>query len=62
LFPISFQGVNHNRGLEGGIIDTDRAALERRLRAYFAADDFRAAKKTSEEIATERARYDPKKV
>jgi hypothetical protein len=38
LFPINFQGVNHNRGLEGGIIDTDRAALEQRLRAYFAAE------------------------
>jgi hypothetical protein len=62
LFPISFQGVNHNRGLEGGIIDTDRKALERRLRVYFAADSFRAAKKASEEIATLRARYDPEKV
>jgi hypothetical protein len=47
--------------LEGGIIDTDRAALEQRLRAYFAADDFRAAKKVSEEIAAERARYSPEK-
>ncbi len=28
LFPTSFQGINHNRGLEGGIIDTDRAVLE----------------------------------
>jgi hypothetical protein len=62
LFPTSFQGVNHNRGLEGGIIDTDRIALERRLRAYFDAADFRAAKKASEEIATARARYDPQKV
>jgi hypothetical protein len=62
LFPISFQGVNPNRGLEGGIIDTDRTALERRLRSYFAADNFRAAKKASEEIATARARYDPEKV
>jgi hypothetical protein len=62
LFPISFQGVNPNRGLEGGIIDTDRTALERRLRTYFAADNFRAAKKASEEIATARARYDPEKV
>ncbi|MGP0092311.1 MAG: type ISP restriction/modification enzyme [Xanthobacteraceae bacterium] len=62
LFPVSFQGVNPNRGLEDGIIDTDRAALEQRLRAYFAADNFRAAKKASEEIATARARYDPEKV
>jgi hypothetical protein len=62
LFPINFQGVNHNRGLEGGIIDSDRGALEQRLRAYFAAENFRAAKKVSEEIATARARYDPEKV
>jgi hypothetical protein len=62
LFPTNFQGVNHNRGLEGGIIDTDRAALERRLRAYFEAKNFQTAKKVSEEIATARARYDPEKV
>ena len=47
LFPINFQGVNHNRGLEGGIIDTDRTALEERLRRYFAAKDFGAAKEVS---------------
>jgi hypothetical protein len=62
LFPTSFQGVNHNRGLEGGIIDTDRSALEQRLSKYFAAENFRAAKQASEEIATARARYDPEKV
>jgi hypothetical protein len=62
LFPTNFQGVNHNRGLEGGIIDTNRVALETRLRAYFAAENFRAAEKASEEIATARARYDPEKV
>jgi len=48
--------------LEGGIIDTDREALEQRLRAYFAAENFAAAEKVSEEIATPRARYDPEKV
>jgi hypothetical protein len=62
LFPVSFQGVNHNRGLDGGIIDTDRAAVASRLRAYFAAENFRDAKVASEETATERARYDPEKV
>lgn len=62
LFPTRFQGVNHNRGLEGGIIDTDRAALERRLRAYFLANEFPDAKEVSEEIATARARYNPEKV
>lgn len=54
--------MNHNRGLEGGIIDTDRAALEQRLTVYFSAADFEAAQKVSGEIATPRARYDPKKV
>lgn len=62
LFPISFQGVNHNRGLEGGVIDTDRDALEERLRRYFGAKSFDGAKKASAEIATARARYDPEKV
>jgi hypothetical protein len=62
LFPVNFQGINHNRGLEGGIIDTNRNSLEQRLQCYFAAPDFRAAKKVSPEIATERARYDPEKV
>jgi hypothetical protein len=56
------RGSRHNRGLEGGIIDTDRAALEQRLGAYFSAENFRTAKKVSAEIATARARYDPEKV
>lgn len=59
LFPAKFQGINHNRGLEGGIIDTDNAALEKRLRAYFAARNFEIAKQSSQEIATPRARYEP---
>jgi hypothetical protein len=62
LFPISFQGVNHNRGLERGIIDSDRAALEERLRSYFAAKSFEGARRASAEIATDRARYNPEKV
>ena len=62
LFPISFQGIDHNRGLEGGIIGTHRAVLEERLRRYFAAKTFDGAKKISPEIATERARYSPEKV
>src|SRR5262249_32242144 len=35
LFPKWFQGVNPNRGLEGSVIDTDRALLERRMQEYF---------------------------
>lgn len=61
LFPVTFQGVNHNRGLEGGIIDGDRSTLKTRLSRYFAASDFDAARTFSPEIATERARYNPEK-
>jgi hypothetical protein len=49
-------GRNPNRGPD--TLD----CLRRRVRAYFAAENFRAAKKVSEEIATARARYDPEKV
>ena len=62
LFPTTFQGINHNRGLDGGIIDTDHAALVDRLHRYFAANSFDGAKKLSPEIATARARYAPQKV
>ena len=62
LFPVNFQGINHNRGLEGGIIDTDRKALEQRLSGYFAADDFLGVQNASAEIATVRARYNPENV
>ena len=62
LFPTSFQGVNHNRGLDGGIIDTDRAALEQRLSNYFAAKSFTGASTAAPEVAKARARYDPEKV
>lgn len=60
LFPISFQGVNHNRGLEGGIIDADADALAERLRRYFGASSFTAAKRACPEIAGKYAGYDPK--
>lgn len=35
LFPVRFQGVNPNRGLEGSVIDTDPEALAARMRDYF---------------------------
>src|SRR5262245_1982846 len=62
VFPISFQGVNHNRGLEGGMIDSRYEVLQKRLHAYFNAETFEDAKRISPEIATERARYDPEAV
>jgi hypothetical protein len=37
LFPISFQGVNPNRGLNESVIDTDRKALSARMQDYFSS-------------------------
>ncbi|MES2137390.1 MAG: type ISP restriction/modification enzyme [Pseudomonadota bacterium] len=62
LFPTTVQGVNHNRGVEGGIIDVSASALAERLKSYFAADSFAAAAESAPEIASEKARYDPEKV
>lgn len=45
LFPKTFQGVNPNRGLEGSVIDTDRADLERRMDDYFSKITFDELKK-----------------
>lgn len=38
LFPTAYQGVNPNRGLEGSVIDTDKAALATRMKAYYSTD------------------------
>lgn len=59
LFPVSYQGVNHNRGLDGGIIGYRRSEVETRLRAYFSAKSFAQAKDQFPEISAERARYNP---
>ena len=59
LFPASYQGVNHNRGLDGGIIGYQRSELESRLSGYFGAPNFEEAKTRYPEVARERARYDP---
>lgn len=60
LFPTSFQGVNHNRGLDGGIIGYTRLELVQRIAAYFNAPDFETAAAAVPEIAQARARYEPK--
>lgn len=61
LFPIFFQGINHNRGVEGSVIDASVTVLTKRIKAYFSADSFEAAAIVSPEIATARARHDPAK-
>ena len=59
LFPARFQGVNHNRGLEGSVIDTDQKALRNRMKAYFDAASFETAAETCPDVATKRAGYKP---
>jgi hypothetical protein len=43
VFPVAIQGVNHNRGIEGSVIDTDKDALAARMKAYIGAKTFEAA-------------------
>lgn len=60
LFPVAYQGVNHNRGLDGGIIGYSRREIEQRLEGYFTSKSFEEAAFAYPEIAAERARYEPK--
>lgn len=62
LFPISYQGVNHNRGLDGGVIGYTRQEIEQRLKGYFGAKTFADAQVAFPEIGAERARYSPEEV
>ncbi|HZC24731.1 MAG TPA: type ISP restriction/modification enzyme, partial [Candidatus Binatia bacterium] len=59
LFPKTFQGVNPNRGLEGSVIDTDRADLERRIDDYFSKITFDELKRRHPELCESRARHNP---
>ena len=43
IFPVTVQGVNHNRGIEGSIIDTDDSALAERMSDYINKPTFAAA-------------------
>ena len=62
LFPASFQGVNHNRGVEGAVIDGERASLRERVRSYLGSESFEDAAAIAPGIAKSRARYDPERV
>jgi hypothetical protein len=43
IIPAAIQGVNHNRGIEGSVIDTDKNKLADRMKAYIGAETFEAA-------------------
>jgi hypothetical protein len=58
LFPESFQGINHNRGMTGGVLEIDRQALERRFTEYFSDLTFDELKERHPGICDEYAEYD----
>ncbi len=62
LFPVAFQGVNHNRGLEGTVIDYDRETLANRMRTYIEATSFSKAAKVAPAMIGDFAGYDPETV
>lgn len=70
LFPTSFQGVNHNRGIDDSVIDSSRAELEQRFRRYIGSSTFVEAHKRFPALAPEKGKdgknaiagYDAEKV
>jgi len=44
LFPTAYQGVNHNRGVEGTVIDSSREFLATRMKSYIEAASFPEAR------------------
>lgn len=59
LFPTAYQGVNPNRGVEGSVIDTDKAALAARMKEYYSKEPWADFLKRHPVICEPRARYDP---
>jgi len=55
LFPTNFQGVNHNRWSGRGNYRYRPAALEQRLRAYFAAEKFPGGRRRCQRKLQQRA-------
>ena len=51
LFPVFIQGVNHNRGIEGTVIDSDQNTLTARMKAYIGAKTFDQAASQYPELA-----------
>ncbi|WP_230628513.1 type ISP restriction/modification enzyme [Sphingomonas sp. Leaf37] len=59
LFPQRFQGVEHNRGLTGGVLDVDKSALASRMRRYLTAKSFTVAAAVAPDLAIKRSGYAP---
>lgn len=59
IFPIHYQGVNPNRGLEGSVIEMDRGVLDQRMREYFSEMPDEEFCRRHPVICEPRARYEP---
>ena len=70
MFPVAVQGVNHNRGIEGSVIDTEQSVLAARIKSYIGAKTFEAAAASVPGLAPQKtpdgklaiAGYDPEAV
>jgi hypothetical protein len=62
LFVTKLQGVNPNRGLDGSIVDIDRAALISRMRDYFSNMTPERLRERHPVLMQNRARYDATEV
>jgi hypothetical protein len=70
IFPVAVQGVNHNRGIDGSVIDTEQSALAARMKSYIGAKTFEVAAASFPVLAPPRtsdgklaiAGYDPEAV
>lgn len=62
LFPVGYQGVNPNRGLEGSLVDVDVRALEARMRDYFSRRSFTDFRRDHPVVCEPRAGYEPQAV
>jgi len=61
LFSTAIQGVNPNRGLDGSLVEIDRAALERRMRDYYSNMPWGEFQRRHPELCRPRAGYDDPK-
>ena len=59
LFPVNYQGVNPNRGLEGSVVEIDRGTLEERMRDYFSDVPDEEFCRRHPVLCMPRARYEP---
>jgi hypothetical protein len=62
LFPVGYQGVNPNRGLEGSVVEIDRGTLAERMRDYYSDMPDEEFCRRNPVLCMSRARYEPLKM